>query len=694
MIEFFRNLSGGDFMPHGMCYGWDPAVLWLSVISDALIAASYYAIPFLLFYFTKQRRDITFKWILVAFGLFILACGTTHVMGAVTVWNPAYRLEGLIKAVTAIASVATFGLLIPMMPWLIRLPSPAQLESVNRSLAIEVAERRAAEEGVRRANEELEARVAARTAELVQSESRFRQLAEAMPQMVWVASSEGRLEYCNRQLFHFCGATLEQMGSTGWISMVHPDDRSRAAQLWSRSVNGGEPLEVECRLMRNDGASRWFLGRGTPAYDDAGGIVQWIGTCTDIDDQKRSSESLERTLSDLQAEMERRQKLEGQLLQAQKMEAIGRLAGGVAHDFNNLLTAILGYNELLRAEVQDDPELYEYAEEVAHSAERAAALTNQLLLFGRQQVIQPQVLGLNELVLRLEKMLKRIIGEDIMLESRLAAGLLPVKVDPTHVDQLILNLAVNSRDAMPDGGRLTVETANVELTSEFAGRHLGVEPGQYVMLAVSDTGCGMDEATKARLFEPFFTTKERGKGTGLGLSIVYGIVKQNGGEIVVYSEPGKGAAFKIYLPAFAGGEGVVPERKGDDEETLPGTGTILLVEDEEQVRNLARTILTRRGYRVLEARSGIDALRIAREFGEPIDLLLTDVVMPEMGGLELANAIARDWPGIRVLYMSGYTDAGIVQQGVLAPGTLYVQKPFSASDLHAKVRQTLLSPRG
>jgi len=691
MIEFFGNLFGGDFMPHGMCYRWDPAVLWLNVISDGLIAAAYYAIPFVLFYFTKRRRDLAFNWIFVAFGLFILACGSTHLMAAITVWDPRYRLEGVIKAVTAVASLTTLGILIPLMPMLIRLPSPEELERVNRSLEGEIAERRAAEEEVRRANEQLEARVAARTADLTHSESRFRQLAEAMPQMVWVANGAGAVEYCNERLLEFTGATLEQVGSHGWVSLVHPEDRDRAAGLWQRSVMSGEAYEAEFRMLEHGGASRWFLGRGTPARDGGGGIVQWFGTCTDIDDQKRSAESLERTLRDLQAEMDRRRQLEDQLVQAQKMEAVGRLAGGVAHDFNNLLTAILGYNEMLSAEVRGQPDLSEYTEEVARAAQRASALTGQLLAFSRRQVLRPRVVDLNRLVGQTEKMLRRIIGEDIEFESRLAPGLHAVRVDPAHIDQVILNLAVNSRDAMPGGGRLTVETANVELTEEYAGTHMGVKPGQYVMLAVSDTGSGMDAATRARLFEPFFTTKEKGKGTGLGLSIVYGIVKQNGGEILVYSEPRKGTAFKIYLPAvFEPAESPAEDTAGTEER--PAAETVLIVEDEDQVRTLARTMLERRGYRILEARSGDEALRIAREFDGRIDLVLTDVVMPRMSGQELAEAISAERGGVRVLFMSGYTDNGIVHQGALAPGTPYIQKPFTSAGLCAKVREILGAP--
>ncbi len=548
MFEFFHKLFSKEFMPHGMCYLWDPAVLWLSVISDSLTAAAYYAIPFLLFYFVRKRRDVTFKGIFVAFGIFILACGATHVMGAVTVWIPIYRLDAVIKAITAVASVATLAMLVPMMPMLISIPSPGQMAQANLLLSREIAERRKVEEEVRKVNEDLEERVARRTAERVA--------------------------------------------------------------------------------------------------------------------------------------------LEDQLLQSQKMEAIGRLAGGVAHDFNNLLTVILGYNEMLRDRVRMDGPALEYSNEVLHAAERASSLTNQLLAFSRRQVAVPRVVDLNEIVLGIDKMLRRIIGEDIQLEVSLSPELPSVKVDPSHIDQVIMNLAVNSRDAMPEGGKLTIETADVELTKDYAGRHIGVEAGQYVMLAVSDTGSGMDDATRARLFEPFFTTKEKGKGTGLGLSIVYGIVKQNGGDILVYSEPGRGTAFKIYLPAvMAAAEAVV--RAGEGAAEGLATETILLVEDDPQVRSLTRTMLARMGYRVLEAESADEALGIASAHQGPLDLLLTDLVMPRISGTELARRVQLTHPAVRVLYMSGYTDSGVIDQGMLTTDTPFIQKPFTRATLSRTVREVL-----
>ena len=339
----------------------------------------------------------------------------------------------------------------------------------------------------------------------------------------------------------------------------------------------------------------------------------------------------------IDSDVTERKLLEEQFRQSQKLEAVGRLAGGVAHDFNNLLTVIMGYTEMLIQEAQGAPNLLDYAQEIQYAATRAGGLTAQLLAFSRRQISQPRIIDLNEVVSHSMKMLRRLIGEDIEISTHLDAHLGRVKADPVHIDQVIMNLVVNARDAMSGGGKLTIETANAALDADYAGRHIGVEPGRYCMLAVSDTGVGMDAATRSRLFEPFFTTKEAGKGTGLGLSIVYGIVKQNGGEIMVYSEPGQGTTFKIYFPAVE--VPVEVDSREDRAGQMRGNETILLCEDEEGIRKLVHKMLARQGYRVLEAETPDQALEVARQHGEAIDLLLTDIVMPRMSGFDLAKAV-------------------------------------------------------
>jgi signal transduction histidine kinase len=380
---------------------------------------------------------------------------------------------------------------------------------------------------------------------------------------------------------------------------------------------------------------------------------------------------------------------EQQLLQAQKLEAVGRLAGGVAHDFNNLLTAILGYSELSLKRLADDDPVRHNIDGIREAGERAASLVRQLLAFSRKQVLQPKTLDLNSVILNLQKMLPRMIGEDIELKTSLHTGLGKVKADPTQIEQVIMNLVVNARDAMPRGGNVTIETANIDLDEAYAHEHVSVVPGHYVMLAVSDNGSGMDLETQRQMFEPFFTTKETGKGTGLGLSMVYGIVKQSGGNIWVYSEPGHGTTFKIYLPTVEGEAFVKTVARYDSQ---PVHETVLLVEDDDGVRKLLLNVLEQEGYIVIPASSGAEALKMCAIHDAPIHLLITDVIMPGMSGTQLANQLVRTCRDTKVLYMSGYTDDAIVNHGVLDPDVAFLQKPFTPGGVLSKVREVLNSP--
>ena len=387
------------------------------------------------------------------------------------------------------------------------------------------------------------------------------------------------------------------------------------------------------------------------------------------------------------SDISQRKALEEQLQHAQKMEAVGRLAGGVAHDFNNMLTVISGYNRMLLDELAAQDPLRSYVEEALTAADRAAELTNQLLTFSRRQIVQPRVVSVNNVIRGSEKMLGRLIGEDIEVVFLLNAEAGNIKVDPGHLEQAIVNLAVNSRDAMPLGGRLTVETSNVDLDENYARSHVGVRPGEFVLIAVSDNGTGMDAATRLHIFEPFFTTKEKGKGTGLGLATVYGIVKQAGGDIWVYSELGRGTTFKLYFPRVAEPSEEAPAREpAQPTETLE---TILVVEDEQSVRDLTVKMLQKLGYRILTAASGAEALQISRKHAGPIALLLTDVVMPGMSGRQLADALRPQRPDMKVLFLSGYTEDTIVHHGVLDPNVQFLPKPFSREVLAKKLREVL-----
>jgi len=444
------------------------------------------------------------------------------------------------------------------------------------------------------------------------------------------------------------------------IGQLLPDDL-RQLITESLTVNLRKDLELEC------GGSTYSLVL-TPITDP--GYLNIYGA--DISERKRAEEELRQS--------------EEQLRQSQKMEAIGGLAGGVAHDFNNILMVILNYGELLRMKLKDQAPLLCYVEEMQTAADRAASLTRQLLAFSRKQVLQPQPLDLNEVVAKMDTLLRRIIGEDLDLKTILGADLGTVNADQAQLEQVIMNLAVNSRDAMPQGGKLTIETANVELDENYVQSHVEVEPGQYVMLAMSDTGIGLDKETQERIFEPFFTTKEQ--GTGLGLSMVYGIVKQSGGNIYVYSELGHGTTFKIYLPKVIHA-GYSAQQSSIDRAEKPGSGTILLLEDEEAVRRVTRKMLEISGYTVLEASNGREAIDISEKHQGHIDLLLTDIVMPEISGLQAAESLVPHRPEMKVLFMSGHTENAIVHHGILDPEIAFIQKPFRLSDLLRKVQEVL-----
>ncbi|HLK60667.1 MAG TPA: ATP-binding protein, partial [Chthonomonadaceae bacterium] len=479
---------------------------------------------------------------------------------------------------------------------------------------------------------------------------------------------EDRFMLVNRCMAEMSGYTVEELLGQPF-TLLSPADSPEitVARLQVTQQVGAPVHHVETPLLRKDG-SQVTVAFGWSALFSEGEITGIVGTGEDITERKR---------------------LEEQLFQARKLESIGRLAGGVAHDFNNLLTAILGYAELMEMDIPADSDLAHSVRQIQQAGERAAGLTGQLLSFARRQVIEPKLVNLNELILNLNTMLQRLIGEHITLLMQPAPNLYAVCIDPNQLEQVLINLVVNARDAIPlEGGKIIVETGNVTLDAEYARRHDGVTPGEYVMLAVSDTGSGIDEAIQLHIFEPFYTTKERGRGTGLGLATVYGIVKQAGGHIWLYSEAGQGTTFKIYLPQAAE-TAVAVVTTAPATAPKGGTETLLVVEDESAVRALTTAALSGLGYHVLDAADGATALRIASEYEGEITLLITDVVMPRMSGKELAERLQAIRPDLQVLYVSGYTENTIVHHGVLEPGIAFLHKPFTLSALSRKVREVL-----
>jgi len=515
---------------------------------------------------------------------------------------------------------------------------------------------------------------------LLESETRYRRITESLTDYQYtVRIKNGRaVETTQRPACKtVTGYTAQELAADPylWFCMVAPEDRERVGLRLQQALAGEEIPPIEHRILRKDGETRWVRDTIVLHKDASGNLVRYDGVIKDITERKRAEEE--------------REKLQEQLRMAQKMEAIGRLAGGVAHDFNNLLCVILNYTVFAIDGAREGDPLKDDLLEVKKASERAVALTRQLLAFSRKQVLQPVPLNLNEIAEGVEKMLRRVLGEDIDFVQVLAPDLGLTVADPGQMEQVLMNLVVNARDAMPEGGKLMIETSNVELDEEYAAQHVAVNPGPYVQLSVTDTGYGMDEETKARIFEPFFTTKERCKGTGLGLSTVYGIVKQSGGDIWVYSEPGRGTTFKIYLPRDLSDTTASATKPSSVPRRITGTGTILVVEDEEGLRKVARRTLEAAGYTVLTAADGDEALLTSAQHAGDIHLLLTDVVMPRMSGRVLAERLTKTRPTLKVLYMSGYTGNAIIHHGVLDAGTHFLAKPFSADDLTRKVREAL-----
>jgi len=509
-----------------------------------------------------------------------------------------------------------------------------------------------------------------------ESEARYRTLIHTSPDAMVVVDLNGCITYVSpssRQFFHIGDEPLSAMIGQKATDWIHPDYHARAVAAMKHMMESEVVRNEEFVLFKKDGSTFFAEISASCIRDDQGQTSGFLWLARDISERKHAEE--ERT------------QLQAQLLQAQKMESIGRLAGGVAHDFNNMLSVILGYTELIQNQLSPDDPMVGDIMQIERAGRRARDITQQLLAFSRKQIIEPTSLDLNELIAATQKGLARLIGEDIDLRFCPNPDLYKIRFDPSQLDQILINLAVNARDAMPQGGKLTIETVNINIDESFSREHLGFIPGDYVLLTVSDSGMGMDKVTLSHAFEPFFTTKAIGKGTGLGLATVYGIVNQGGGFIEAFSEPGKGSVFKIYFPRMIDEETPALESKGFQPE--PGTGTVMVVEDDGMVRDMTVAMLESVGYKVLPAETPKDAIEFCQKSGTTIDLLITDVVMPELSGAELRDRILKMRPGIKVLFISGYASDIIAHHGVLDEGVNFIRKPFSMNDLALAVRNVI-----
>ena len=643
--------------PHGFCLLWQPGLIWLHVASDTITGLSYYAIPLALGYFVWKRPDIDFGWMFWMFAGFILACGTTHFFDVWTLWHPDYGIQGGVKAITAAISLTTAAMLWPLVPRLLLLPSRAQLRQVNEELSNQIRERNGALERLR------------------MTEERHRLLVESVAHFaIVVLDRQGYVTNWSLGIQRVSGYTTQEIVGRHLSIFYLPEDRecglpTRALEIAAREGR----YEIEAWHVRKDGSRFWANIVIHPITDEGGQFAGFSNIMRDITAKREQEEELQR--------------VRAALVQSQKMEAVGQLTGGIAHDFNNLLTVVLGNIELIDDCGELDKErIRRLAGAARRAAERGAALTERLLAFSRRQTLRPQTTDVNKLVNGTSELLRSTLGERIAIKTTLATGLWRAFVDPNQLENALINLSVNGRDAMPSGGTLTIETSNAYLDKDYAAAHPEVAAGQYVMLAVSDTGTGMSAETVTRAFDPFFTTKPVGQGTGLGLSQVYGFVGQSNGHITLCSELGAGTIVNIYLPRLVGAEETAVREPVA--EMAPIHGTLLVVEDDGDVREYVVTALTRLGYRVLEAGEASAALSIIERHPE-VNLLLTDVGLPGLNGRQLAEEVSRRCPEIKVLFISGYARHAIVQNGVLDNGVEILSKPFTVNGLGRKVTQIL-----
>jgi PAS domain S-box-containing protein len=664
MWAFFeRLLDSSMFSPHGICLLWEPELIWLHVASDALIAMAYFSIPIALAIFVSKRRDLKFGWVYWAFGVFILACGFTHVLSIYTLWVPIYGIEGLVKAATAIASVFTAGMLWPLLPELLTIPSPFELRQVRAALEEEETKGRGAERLLAQFQETQRA--------LRESMARLTAVVETAVDGFILIDSRGRILLFNPACERLFGYRADEVFQEN-VKLLMPQTYSLHHDEYLRNfLRTGERKIIgigrEVVGRRKDGSTfPMDLSVGEAKQD---GESIFVGIIHDLTERKLT---------------------ERQLQQAQKMEMVGQLSGGIAHDFNNLLTVIVGNAEHLSEQLKSRLDLRQLADDICQAGERGAELTRRLLAFSRRQLLRPRAIDCHELIASTSKLLKRTLRENIEVTTAFNIDAIFAFADSGQLESAVLNLALNAQDAMAAGGRLTISTGIASLDDNYQGAHPDIESGEYAMIAVTDNGEGMTSDVAARAFEPFFTTKEVGKGSGLGLSMVYGFVKQSNGHVSIYSEPGLGTTVRIYLPNVTPNGSRSSSQPAADEDALPGGNeTILVVEDDPFVRSSVILRVESLGYKVVLAVDGREAVMKLRTNPE-IDMLFTDIVMPGgMSGWEVAELAQQMRPGLPTVFTSGYALEALVDQGRAPVKSIVLTKPYRKAELAHRLREAL-----
>src|ERR1700712_3221409 len=664
MTNFFeRILDSSMFSPHGICLLWEPELIWLHVVSDAMIALAYFSIPFALAIFVLKRKDLKFGWLYWSFGVFIMACGLTHVLSIYTLWVPVYGIEGLVKSATAAASIFTAGMLWPLLPKLLAIPSPFEFRQVQEALKDEEAKAR-----------DSEALLAQfRAAQRAQRESmaRLTAVVETAVDGFILIDARGRILLFNPACERLFGYRADEVFHENVKMLMPPVYSDHHDRYVSSFLKTGERKIIgtgrEVTGLRKDGSTfPMELSVGEAKQD---GESIFVGIVHDLTDRKHTEE---------------------QLRQSQKMEIVGQLSGGIAHDFNNLLTVMIGNAEHLGEQLKSREDLRRIADDICRAGERGAELTQRLLAFSRRQFLQPLAVDCHELLDSMHKLLRRTLRENIEIATAFNPGGIFAFADRTQLESAVLNLALNAQDAMPSGGRLTLSTEVVALDGHDPDAHPEVPAGDYALIAVTDNGEGMTPGVVGRAFEPFYTTKEVGKGSGLGLSMVYGFAKQSNGHVSIYSEPGLGTTVRLYLPRVGTDAPRSPEPDTGGEELAPrGSETILVAEDDPFVRASVVRRLEGLGYSVISAVAGDDALGKLRANPE-IDMLFTDIVMPGgMSGWELADLARQVRVGLPVVFSSGYALDTLVEKGLASGRSIVLTKPYRTAELARRVREAL-----